>query len=230
MKPQTAILKLRLRLNKIHSSDYDNIPDYAAVEAINKVALEITRRIARGVNHLQQSAEETVFTIDDINFLLKPADLAVIYHRLYAESDPLPSDYLYHNRVTPIVTKGTCSSVPITSHIREEANADLLLNDWAQAPSLDWDQTFHTLAGGKIKVYTGGDFFVEKVKLNYYRKPIPMDIEGYTHEDSTPSASHDLEFNDDLANIIIDEAASVIAGDIESNAFQPTKGRAEENL
>lgn len=230
MKPQTALLKLRLRLNKIHSSDYDNVPDYAALEAINKAALDVTRRLVRGKTTLRQGAEQTTFTIDDISFLLTPVDLSGNFHRLYFESEPLPANYLYHSRVTPIVSKGDCIG-PITSHLREEANADTLLTDWAWAPSWDWDQTFHTLAGGKIKVYTGEDFEVEKIKLNYYRKPKKVDLEGFTHEDGSPSISQDLEFPDDLSEIIIDEAASIISGDIENQSgFQINKGRSDQNL
>lgn len=230
MKPQTAILKLRLRLNKLHSSDYDNIADWVAVEAVNKAGLEITRRSIKGLNSLQASAEETVFQIDDLQFLVKTQKLQGQNHKRYFESGTLPSDYLAYVRLTPYCSTETCNTVPLDSRLREEANAEVLLQDWSHKPSLEWNQGFHTLAGNRVKVYHDGAFYVDHVDLTYYRKPKRMDIHGYVHEDGTDSRNQDLEFPDPLAEIIIDYAAAVLAGDMESaSQYQVTKGRAEEN-
>jgi hypothetical protein len=229
MSPQTAVIKLRLRLNKSHSSDYDNIQDYAAVEAINKAAKEWARRTVYGLNQEQAGAEETRQRIDDIQFLLKPYKLGGRNHKNYFDSNLFPDDYLAYSRIIPYAFNETCSDIPLKSYLKEEANIPTLLADWSWQPDIEWRQSLHTIQGNKIRVYTD-DFKINDIDLIYYRFPKEMDIEGYTHETGRDSTNVDLEFKDDIAEIIIDEAASIIAGDIESvNAVELTKQRATQN-
>jgi hypothetical protein len=230
MKPQTAILKLRTRLNKLHSSDYDNIPDWAAVEAVNKAAIELSRNAIHGNNRQQEGGEETLMRVDDLQFLLKPAKLKGTNKNEFFEAN-IPADYLWYNRIIPIASKGECKNKPLDSDLREEGNVPDLLRDWATKPDWNWRQTFHTLLNDKIRVYSSGEFFVEHLDVVYYRKPVKMDISGYTHEDGIDSENVDLEFKDDLAEVIIDYAASIIAGDVESpNQTQITLQRSQVNI
>jgi hypothetical protein len=163
MTPQTALIKIRLRLNKLHSSDYDNIPDWVAMEAINKAAGEWVRRQIHGINQTQEGDEETRVKIDDLQYLLKPEKLGGVNKKDYFESKALPLDYMDYKSLYPIVTKGQCIKVPLHTTLVEEANVSDYLNDWAMQPSFDWNQTFHTLVGNKIRVYTNSDFHVNEV-------------------------------------------------------------------
>jgi hypothetical protein len=215
MTPQTAILKLRSRLNKISSSDYDNIQDWSAVEAINKAALEISRNIISGNTVTRDGGEETTFRVDDLQFLLKSLKLEGINNVDFYEV-ALPPDYLWYNRIIPKASKGECKDKPIHSRLVEEANVPVLIRDWTWKPSWEWRETFHTILTDKIRIYTLSEFFVESIDAVYYRKPIKMDISGYTHENGEISDNVNLEFKDDLAEKIIDIAAGIIAGDIES--------------
>lgn len=232
MKPQTAIIKLRNRLNKSHSSDYDNIMDWVAVEAINKAALEIMRSAIRGTNMLKEGDEETRVKIDDLQFLLKS-----VSNFTGNDNNPaffeakLPEDYLYWKRIIPIAKRKNCHDQPLRSDLVEEANVPEYLQDFLRKPNWDWRETFHTLLGNKLRIYKDGQFNIQKVDLVYYRAPKKMDILGYTHEDGTPSINQDLEFKSDVAEIIIDYAASIIAGDNESlNAAQITGQRTQANI
>lgn len=216
MTPQIAYLKLKYRLNKIDSQDYDNLPLHNAVEAINKAAIDWVRRQIQGLNISKEGDEESRIRVDDLQFLLKPKTLSGKNKKIFFESEVLPEDYLWYKRILPNFSKGECKSKTFKSVLVEEANVPDLLEDYAWSPSFDWQQTFHTLVNNKIRVYTNDDFFVNHVDLVYYRKPIKMDIIGYEHEDGRLSSNIDLEFKDDIAEIIINEAASIIAGDIES--------------
>lgn len=231
MKPQTAILKLRQRLNKIHSSDYDNIPDWQAVEAINKAALQVTRDIIHGNTKFQEGDEQTSLRVDDMQFLLKPIKLQGSNVNPELFEAKIPTDYIFYKRVIPIASKGECTKQRILSRLVEEANVPIFIQDWSQKPDWDWRETFHTLINNKVRVYTDNQFFIDYIDFVYYRKPIKMDIAGYTHEDSTVSADVDLEFKDDLAEIIIDAAAGILAGDIESiNQAQLNAQRPKDSI
>ena len=215
MTPQLVLIKLRLRLNKSHSSDYDLIPDWKAVEAINKAAIDVCRRLINGSVKTQDGSEETTMRTDDLQFLLKPKELVGVNHKTFFEAN-LPEDYLWYKRFTPIVSKAKCKNKTIDSLFVEEANVGTLIKDWSMEPSFEWEQTFHTLLDNKLRVYTNGDFVVNKIDAVYYRYPKKMDINGYIHENGEPSVDVDLEFKEDMVNLIISEAAGTIAGDIES--------------
>lgn len=230
MTPQLVLLKVRLRLNKLHSQDYDNIEDWKVMEAVNKAQLEWYRRQVVGYNKRQDSAEQDRVSVDDLQQFLVDKKITGANKHGYFLSNTLPTDYLWFNKVIPLCKKGECQGVPIESDLVEEANVPSYLFDWASQPSFEWRETFHTIVGGKIKVYTKDEFDVENLLLTYFRQPRKVDVIGYTHEDSTPSINSDLEFKDDVAELILDDAAAILAADVEYyNASQVTKGRSDTN-
>ena len=230
MNPRVAITELRLRLNKLDSLDFDDIPLNIAVKAINKAAIEWFRRQIHGGNQYREGDEKSRMRMDDLQSFLTKKTLKGSNHRLYFESEEIPDNYLYFKRIQPRVTKGECQLKIFHSTLVEEANVSEYLADDNWSPSFDWEQCFHTLIGNKVRVYTNDDFKVNNLDLIYYRRPIKMDIEGYEHEDESLSVNVDLEFKDDIAHIIIDLAASILAGDIESpNQTQIPAQRAENN-
>ena len=211
-------VKIDLRMNKSASGDYDNIWPYVKGEAFNKAISDLTRRVKAGRTQSQEGDEETSLRVDDLQVLLaEPYTMAVKNKGIYSESSKLPKDYLYHKRVTPIVTKGFCESVEMTSYLREEANVDVLKH----IPSFKFEETFHTIANNKIKVYHNKEFHVEHIVLIYYRKPKKYDFKRLTDE---------IEFKDDVCELFIDEACKIIASDIESlNQKQLAQERAESD-
>lgn len=230
MSPQLVLIKLRLRMNKSHSSDYDLIPDWKAVEAINKAGKDWTRRQIHGSNKTQEGDEETRMRINDLQFLLETKYLKGVNKKKFFEA-PLPEDYFWYKRIIPLTSKGDCSNIPIYNcTLVEEANVPELLGDWSWIPSFDWRQCFHTILDNNIRVYTDNDFLVSEIDMVYYRKPKEMDIQGYIHEDGRDSTNVDLEFKDDVCELIINEAAAIIAGDIESvNQLQINRESTEFN-
>ena len=117
-------------------------------------------------------------------------------------------------------------------YLAEEGNLRILLGDKAKQPSFEWGETFATLIGGNVNIYTNGDFNIERADLIYYRQPRKIQIEGcsdpYTNQQSTVNIVS--EFKDDIIELIIDETVSILAGDIESgNQFSRGTETAERN-
>lgn len=212
-----AFTKIDLRMNKGASSDYDNLWGYVKEEALNKAIIEWVGRQKEGNNQRREGDEETSTKVDDLQILLKTDSLTVRDKGLYVESNKLPSDYLFFKRLTPYVTKGNCSSVYIKSHLREEANVDDLIT----LPSFEFEETFHTLIGNRAHIYHNKNFVIDKVTLTYYRKPKIYSSKNLTEV---------IEFNDRICEILVDEAAKIIASDIESlNQKALTEQRSELN-
>lgn len=231
MQSSQIWLKIKQRLNKLDSSDYDNIECWQVREAFNKAQLEWVRRAVHGTNATQEGDEETRMRVDDLQMLLKTVTLTgVEKDRQFYETQKLPDDYLYFKRITPIVDKDKCNGRKMKSTLREESNVDELLQDYSTQPSFDYEETFHTIIGNKMRVYTNDDFHVQKVKLIYYRQPRAIDFGNCEHIDTSAGQDIDPELKDDVLELIIDEAVSILALDIESpNQMVTTKQRAESN-
>jgi len=103
-------------------------------------------------------------------------------------------------------------------YLTEQANVDLLLRDKNKQPSFEWGETFATLLSNKIQVYTNGLFIVDNPIITYYRQPTKIQVIGCTdpYTQLVSAVEVESEFKDDLVELLIDEAAKIIAGDIES--------------
>jgi hypothetical protein len=83
-----------------------------------------------------------------------------------------------------------------------------------------------------VHIYTNDEFDIESADLVYYRQPVKIQVQGcidpYTGLPSPVNV--DSEFKDDIIELIIDEAAAILAGDIESgNQFSRGTEGAERN-
>ncbi len=222
--------KLQERLNKLSSSDYDNLECWQIIEAFNKAQIEWCRRQIHGANAFREGAESSRTRVDDLQVLLKPVSLKGINRDYYYESQTLPVDYLAFARGFIYANQEDCKNKRVRCHLREEANVDIYLDDEDFKPSFLWRETFLTLMGDKIRVYTNKDFIVQSLELIYYRYPKGINLSGCQDISGNPGTNIDPEFKDDIVEFIIDEAASILAGDMESlNQAKITKQRAETN-
>jgi hypothetical protein len=234
MNNTTLRLKIVQRLNKLASNDYDNIDCWQVVEAFNKALIEWSRRQIRGSNPYMDGSEKSVIRVDDLQKLLKPEDMPMVPNELFVESlNPIPTDYLKFKRISCYAKSKCCSDKRLmVVYLVEEDNRDILLRDEHKKPSFEWGETFATLINNKIRVYTNSEFEIDKIELTYYRKPRRIQIAGcqdpYTGVVS--AADVECEFDDDIIEILIDEAVSILAGDIESfNQYQRGTQSAERN-
>lgn len=226
-------LKIKQRLNKLSSQDYDNIECWMIVEAFNKAQLSWCRRQLHGTNTLAEGDEESKRRIDDLQILL--LDKSVVFEKknLYSISESLPEDYFEWKRVSVDAEHECCSNLhKMVVYLAEEANVDELLRDHNKQPNFDWGETFCTIKGNKVLVYTNNEFNIEKGKLVYYRMPRYIEIENcidpYTQALSTSEI--ECEFKDDIIELFIDEAVKILAGDLESfNQQQIATGQVESN-
>ena len=79
------------------------------------------------------------------------------------------------------------------------------------------------MIGNQVNVYTNEEFEISSATVIYYRQPRRIQIKNcvdpYTNVSSTAEVLS--EFKDDIVELIIDEAVSIIAGDIESPVQYP---------
>ena len=120
----------------------------------------------------------------------------------------------------------------MTVYLGEEANRNLILRDPLKRPDFDWGETFCTLIDNNIRIYRR-EFDIVDPTLTYYKKPRNIEVlncvDPYTGQTSPVDVIS--EFKDDIVELIIDEAASLLAGDINevNQHFRGTQGAERSN-
>lgn len=232
MTNNTIRLKIMQRLNKLASMDYDNIECWQIVEAFNKAQLNWCRRQLHGTNIPLQGDEQSKARIDDLQILLTDHSLTFNTKDLYQETQPLPGNYFAWKRIKAKAEKECCEGKrAMKIYLAEEANVDVLLSDTNKRPSFEWGETFCILKGNRVHVYTNNEFTITTGSLVYYRLPRMLEIKNCVDPYTSVLSPVDVtcEFKDDITEVLIDEAAKILAGDIESFNQQDTASNAVEN-
>jgi hypothetical protein len=225
-------IKFDQRLNKLDSMDYDNISCWQKTEAFNKAQIEWVRRQLYGINQRKEGAEQSGGLVDDLQKLLVELPLTMINKDVYYECKALPKDYLHYVRVDCKAKSDCCPERDITVYHAEEHNISQFLRDDNRKPNFEWAETLSTLINNKIRVYTNKEFIITKTHVTYYRLPKHVQILGCIDPSNGFAFAKDqeCEFRDDIAEIILDEAVAILAGDTENmNQYQRELQTAQRN-
>jgi hypothetical protein len=229
MNNNTLLLKLKQRLNKLDSQDFDNIECWQFVEAFNKVQLEWCRRTLHGGNIYKEGDELSKRRIDDLQPLLRELSLTGTITETYFESNNFPvNTYLEYKKVSTDAISECCKDPrSMTVYLSEVANVSLLLRDPLKNPDFDWGETFCTIQNNTIRIYKNSNFSIVTPVLTYYRKPVYIEVQNCTdpYTGNVSPVNINCEFKDDVVELMLDDTASLIAGDIE-NIFQQQRGQA----
>lgn len=233
MNNQTLRLKLKQRLNKLASNDYDNLENWQIIEAFNKAQIEWVRRNLHGNNLYKEGDESSKRRIDDLQILLTQLPLIGTSTEQYFQTTNFPPlNYLEYKRVSAEATSECCPEPrSLTIYLGEEANVNLYLRDTLKRPDFDWGETFLTMINNTIRIYTR-EFTIVNPVLTYYRQPRLIEFAGVLNPYTGIASPVDVipEFKDDIVELILDDTAALIAGDIESfNQMQREQQAAERN-
>jgi hypothetical protein len=205
-------IKVKERLNKLSSNDYDNVEGWQIVEAFNKFQLAWCR------DRIKED-EGTKKHLVDLEVLLTTTQLLGTNKKLYFETVLLPEDFFEYKRTIATATHPDCElerRIKVT--LENEGDVDELLGDDNARPDFDWAETFATLVGGRLRIYTDERFAVQEAEMLYYRYPKNVLIAGTVDPSTGQVSPKDVvcEFKRDVFEILVDGAAGILAGDIES--------------
>jgi hypothetical protein len=227
----TIKLKIKERLNKLASFDYDNIQNWQIIEAFNKGTVSWCRRQLHGTNLTKTGDEQTKRRIDDLQVLLVNANPTLTKQDKFYDFS-VPTDYFEYKRIGIKAASECCKADDFVVYLVEEANIDIYLKDPNKNPNFKWRETFCTLLGNTMKVFTNNNFEVTEVLVTYYKQPRRIEFLGtsdpYTGIVSTVEVIS--EFKDDIVEVLIDEAVKILAADIENfNTNQLADNQVESN-
>lgn len=234
MNNSLIIIKIKDRVNKKDSSDYENIEPYQFLEAFNKAQDMWVRRQLQGINQTYTGAEGSTRRIDDLQVLLTDWIDTWTNKDLYWESSNYPDDYLQLCRISANATSDCNDCPPRKLVIFEgnEADVDLYLSDENRQPDYNWATTFSTIAGNKFKIWTNNSFNIQDPIVTYYRNPVHITIAGQFNPDDglIAATTVECELPDSVIEVLCDEAAGIIVGDIENwNQRQRLEQSVEHN-
>ena len=224
-------IKVRERLNKLSSQDYDNIECWQIVEAFNKAQLEWVRRQVHGNNQGKEGSEQTIMNIDDLQILIVENNITATEFPLYYETATIPPDYLFFKRISGNAVTECCPERPLFVYLAQVADVDILLGDAFRKPSAKWGETFATVQSDRFRIYTNGEFDLGAPKLVYYRKPRNISFLACINPSTgTTDVDVECELKDDIIELVVDETCSILAGDMELfNQYSRNKQQATLN-
>ena len=154
MENNTLLVKLKQRLNKLDSQDFDNVECWQFVEAFNKAQVEWCRRNLHGGNMYKEGDELSKRRIDDLQPLLIELSLTGNDFPDYFETDNFPvNQYMEFKRVTTQAKDDCCTPRSMTVYLAEEANVPLIMRDPLKNPDFEWGETFCTMINNTIRIY-----------------------------------------------------------------------------
>lgn len=224
-------IKIKERLNKLASQDYENIECWQVAEAFNKAQLEWVRRQINGVNQLRHGEGSSQVNYDDIQKLMTTVALPGQNQENSWVSQKYPSNYLYYSSMYALGKNDCCPERNIIVYLVDKADLFVILRDANKKPSFEWGETVAIMADNTFIIYTNGEFEITETNFTYYRKPVMVSFEGCTDiSTGLPSLNVECEFKDDVAEILVDEAVSILAADIESfNQYNRAKTAVQNN-
>ncbi len=249
-----------LEFKRLEAKAVQGLTEIIAIEAEYDVLVEQRYKVKGGVDwtgedpaayNAEVEAAGGVEYIDQLSNYGDPSGNAYQYQLANFEwdengygpiiGDPIVTETLVEGtgiegrpaQMAPGASKEKCCLDPrtMTIYLSEVANTDIILRDPLKNPDFEWGESFCTIQDNEIRVWRK-DFFIVEPRLHYYRKPINIQILGcvdpYTGLESTVDVQ--CEFKDDIVELLIDEAISIIAGDIsDPNQFQRGDSLMEKN-
>ncbi len=219
MTNEVLQVKIKERLNKLDSSDYPNLPCWTIAEAVNKAQIQVVRRMLQGINQTRTGAEGSTRRIDDLQVLLTTWTGPFSKRDTYYESCSFPDDYMQYNRIGAKAKNDCCPPRSLVIYLSEVADVNILLRDFNKRPSFDWAETFSTISGNRFRIYTNNEFEVCDPYVVYFRQPRKIEFAGCTdpYTNLPVGVNVECELPDNFVeSVIIDEAAAILAGDIEN--------------
>lgn len=227
-------LKLEQRVNKLSSGDYGNIEPWMKAEAVNKAQIEWVRRQFEGINQEKTGNEGSIRRIDDLQQLLVTFTGPFTDQGLYWSSNTFPADYLDWCRIDANAQDDckTCPPRRLNIFIGNEADVSMYLSNTTRKPNYNWATTFATISSNTFKIWTNNSFNLVDPVVTYYRAPTTIifinTLNPYTNTVSTVDVP--CEFPDNITELIIDNAAAILAEDIDDmRKDQVLTNRAEHN-
>lgn len=143
----------------------------------------------------------------------------------------MPPDFFQLYGSYSYASRGPCTGVKIWNFEKKPGNLIPILQDVDTKPSFDYEEAPFIIGGDKLKIYFEEDCVLGDTYINYYRLPIPIDMEGYINFQGNESTNVDPELDDFNLIQILGRLASEIARQVkDGEALQFDQDRTQKEF
>lgn len=218
---ESLLYKLDMKLNKIAALEHQVIPLENKILALNEAQLKLVKVKLDPNNPLGLGLDSFKKRYEDLENIIEttgdhPLDLFVTDERLNewsADLTLLDPPYMFYIDSYLLADKGSCKNkvIYVNKGLTKHADIITLINDTNYRPSFEYEETFSSISGMEIQIYTDGTFTPTKIYISYVRYPNVIDYPGYVHFDGSDSVKEDCELHlyleDELLNYALEELA-----------------------
>lgn len=237
----SLLYKIDQRLNKLSSNDHQEIQVEDKLLALNEAQIKLIKQKFTGHSTLSkmgfgafkkryQDIANLLIDFDKNSLSLKEEDKNI--NQWSASISKLNPQFMLYADAYVIADKGRCKNriIWINKDLVKHGNIQFLLNNSDFKPSFEYQETFNTITGGDISIYTDGTFIPKTLKVLYVRYPKEIDKEGYIKFDGSDSVNSNCELVDYLEDELLDLTIQNL-GDYTENmsAAQSARARSMTN-
>jgi hypothetical protein len=242
MIPVDSLLyKIDQRLNKLSSNEHQKIQLEDKILALNEAQIKLIKikysgtsapnRIGfDGMKKRYQDIENLLVDFKQNSLTLKEVDSHL--NQWEASLSELNPKYMLYADAYILADKGRCKDrvLWINKDLAKHGDIQFLLNNTDYSPSFEYQETFNTITGGNISVYTDGSFTPKVLHMIYVRYPKMIDKVGYVKLDGKESTNVDCELVDYLEDELLDLTIANLADYTENlSAAQAARVRSLTN-
>lgn len=211
----SLLYKIDQRLNKLASNEHQEIQLEDKILALNEAQLKLIKQKFTGIStpskmgfgafkKRYQDIENLLVDFNENSLSLIEEDKNI--NQWSSKLSKLNPKFMLYADAYVIADKGKCKDriIWINKDLVKHGNIQFLLNNEDYKPSFEYQETFNTITGGDISIYTDGTFTPKKLKVLYVRYPEKIDKEGYVDFDGEDSINQDCELVDYLEDELLD--------------------------
>lgn len=209
------LYKIDQRLNKLSSNDHQEIQLEDKILALNEAQIKLVKQKFTGIavpskmgfdsfTKRYQDIKSLLVDFKENSLSLEEDDPNI--HQWTAELSKLNPKMMLYADAYVLADKGKCKDriIWINKDLVKHGDIQFLINNVDYTPSFEYQETFNTITGGKMSIYTDGTFTPKELKILYIRYPKKIDKEGYIDFDGNPSINQDCELEYYLEDELLD--------------------------
>ena len=234
MIPVDSLLyKIDQRLNKLSSNEHQQIQLEDKILALNEAQIKLvkTKFSGKSTSHQlgfdasrkrYQDIANLLVDFNENSLSLEEIDPAI--NQWDADLTKLDPGIMLYVDAYLLADKGRCKDrvLWVNPDLIKHGDVKHLLNNTNFKPSFEFQETFNSITGNDLSVFTDGTFTPKSIKVLYLRYPTEIDKEGYVKFDGTASTNVDCELVDYLEDELLDLTVQNLADYTENMAAANT--------
>lgn len=237
----SLLYKIDQRLNKLSSNEHQQIQLEDKILALNEAQLKLVKQKFTGSStpsrmgfgafkKRYQDIENLLVDFNENSLSLEEEDDNI--NKWSSSLSELNPKMMLYADAYILADKGKCKDriIWINKDLVKHGDIQFLINNSDFKPSFEYQETFNTITGENISIYTDGTFTPKELKILYVRYPKKINKEGYIDFDGENSVNVDCELVDYLEDELLDLTIQNLADYTENmSAAQTARARSMTN-